>query len=88
MEAAIEEGFQLDGFMTQANFLKRANIAEVFSNISQRLSTNQLLKYSNDIKDLLLNDKLAEVFKVMAFSLDFDFILEVFDNQDNIDYLL
>lgn len=53
--------------MTQANFLKRANIAEVFSNISQRLSTNQLLKYSNDIKDLLLNDKLAEVFKVMAF---------------------
>ncbi|NDT20847.1 SAM-dependent methyltransferase, partial [Francisella tularensis subsp. holarctica] len=84
VEAAIEEGFQLDGFMTQANFLKRANIAEVFSNISQRLSTNQLLKYSNDIKDLLLNDKLAEVFKVMAFSLDFDFILEVFDNQDNI----
>ncbi|MDE5026593.1 SAM-dependent methyltransferase, partial [Francisella tularensis subsp. holarctica] len=38
--------------------------------------------------DLVLNDKLAEVFYVMAFSLVFDFILEVFDNQDNIDYLL
>ncbi|MDE4959656.1 SAM-dependent methyltransferase, partial [Francisella tularensis subsp. holarctica] len=51
------------------------NIAEVFRNISQRFSTNQLLKYINDIKDLHLNDKLAEVFKVIAFSLDFDFIL-------------
>ncbi|MDE4990653.1 hypothetical protein NAH39_12095, partial [Francisella tularensis subsp. holarctica] len=58
------------------------------SHISHRWSTTQLLKYSNDIKDLLLHDKLAEVFKVMAFSLDFDVILEVFDNQDNIDYLL
>ncbi|MDE4986481.1 SAM-dependent methyltransferase, partial [Francisella tularensis subsp. holarctica] len=79
-----EEGFQLDGFMTQANFVKISNIAEVFSNISQRLSTKQLLKYSNDIKDLLLNDKISEVFKVIAFSLDFDFILVLFDNQDNI----
>ncbi|MDE4992687.1 SAM-dependent methyltransferase, partial [Francisella tularensis subsp. holarctica] len=68
VEAAIEEGIQLVGFMTQANFLKRSNIAEVDSNISQRLSTNQLLKYGNDIKEILLNDQLAEVFKVMALS--------------------
>lgn len=87
-EAAVEVGFQLDGYMTQANFLKRAGISKVFSDISQRLSTKQHLKYSNDIKELLINDKLAEVFKVIAFSLDFDFVLDVFDNQDNIDYLL
>ncbi|MBK2357561.1 class I SAM-dependent methyltransferase [Francisella hispaniensis] len=87
-EAAIEVGFQLDGYMTQANFLKRAGISEVFSDISQHLGVKQYLKYSNDIKDLLLNDKLAEVFKVIAFSLDFDVVLDVFDNQDNIDYLL
>ena len=87
-EAAVEVGFQLDGYMTQANFLKRAGISEVFSDISQRLSTKQHLKYSNDIKELLINDKLAEVFKVIAFSLDFDFVLDAFDNQDNIDYLL
>ncbi|MFV9924304.1 MAG: class I SAM-dependent methyltransferase [Francisella endosymbiont of Hyalomma scupense] len=87
-EVAVEVGFQLDGYMTQANFLKRAGISEVFSDISQRLSTKQRLKYSNDIKELLINNKLAEVFKVIAFSLDFDFVLDAFDNQDNIDYLL
>ncbi|APC91026.1 MULTISPECIES: class I SAM-dependent methyltransferase [Francisella] len=87
-EAAVEVGFQLDGYMTQANFLKRAGISRVFSDISKRLNTNQQLKYSNDIKDLLLNHKLAEVFKVIAFSMDFDFVLDAFDNQDNIDYLL
>ena len=87
-EVAVEVGFHLDGYMTQANFLKRAGISEVFSDISQRLSTKQRLKYSNDIKELLINNKLAEVFKVIAFSLDFDFVLDAFDNQDNIDYLL
>ncbi|MFV9930811.1 MAG: class I SAM-dependent methyltransferase [Francisella endosymbiont of Hyalomma asiaticum] len=87
-EVAVEVGFHLDGYMTQANFLKRAGISEVFSDISQRLSTKQRLKYSNDIKELLISNKLAEVFKVIAFSLDFDFVLDAFDNQDNIYYLL
>lgn len=87
-EAAIEEGFQLDGYMTQANFLKRAGISEVFTELSKNLTPKEQLRYSNDIKELLLNDKLAEVFKVIGFSLNFDFILESFDNNDNVDYML
>ncbi|ASG68989.1 SAM-dependent methyltransferase [Francisella halioticida] len=87
-EAATEEGFQFDGYMTQANFLKRSGISEVFSDFSKSLSLKQRLKYNNDIKDLLLNDKLAEVFKVIGFSLGFDFVMDVFDNDDNVDYLL
>ena len=74
--------------MTQANFLKRSGISEVFIEISKSLSQKEQLRYNNDIKELLLNDKLAEVFKVMDFSLNFDFILESFDNDDNVDYLL
>ena len=40
------------------------------------------------MKELLLNDKLAEVFKVIGFSLKFDFVMDAFDNGDNIDYVL
>ncbi|MED7788223.1 SAM-dependent methyltransferase [Francisella sp. 19X1-34] len=87
-EAATEVGFELDGYMTQANFLKRSRISEVFTEHSRSLSQKDQLRYNNDIKDLLLNDKLAEVFKVIGFSLNFDFILESFDNDDNVDYLL
>ncbi|WP_191092598.1 class I SAM-dependent methyltransferase [Francisella sp. SYW-9] len=87
-EAATEVGFELDGYMTQANFLKRSGISEVFTEHSKGLNQKEQLRYNNDIKDLLLNDKLAEVFKVIGFSLNFDFILESFDNDDNVDYLL
>ncbi|MEY8701872.1 class I SAM-dependent methyltransferase [Francisella philomiragia] len=87
-EAATEAGFQLDGYMTQANFLKKAGIADVFDDVSKNLKSKDQLKYANDIKELLLNDKLAEVFKVIGFSVDFDYILDSFDNEDNLDYLL
>ncbi|GAB4224290.1 MAG: class I SAM-dependent methyltransferase [Francisella sp.] len=87
-ESAYESGFQLDGYMTQANFLKNAGISNIFSNLSNKLNLKDKLKYSNDMKTLLLNDKLSEVFKVIAFSLNFDVMLECFDNDDNIDYLL
>ncbi|API87388.1 class I SAM-dependent methyltransferase [Francisella uliginis] len=87
-EVATEEGFQLDGYMTQANFLKRAGISEVFTELSKSLTPKEQLRYSSDMKELLLNDKLAEVFKVIGFSLNFDFVMDAFDNNDNIDYML
>ncbi|AJI53983.1 class I SAM-dependent methyltransferase [Francisella philomiragia] len=87
-EAATETGFQLDGYITQANFLKKAGIANVFDDVSKNLKSKDQLRYANDIKELLLNDKLAEVFKVISFSVNFDYILDSFDNEDNIDYLL
>lgn len=87
-EAATEAGFQLDGYMTQANFLKKAGIADVFDDVSKNLKSKDQLRYTNDIKELLLNNKLAEVFKVIGFSVNFDYILDSFDNEDNIDYLL
>ena len=40
------------------------------------------------MKELLLGDKLGEVFKVIGLSKGFEPILEVFDNDDNVDYLL
>ena len=87
-EAAAEEGFQLDGYMTQANFLKRSEISEVFTEVSKRLTPKELFRYGSDMKELLLNDKLAEVFKVIVFSLNFDFVMDAFNNSDNIDYVL
>ncbi|AJC48719.1 SAM-dependent methyltransferase [Allofrancisella guangzhouensis] len=87
-EAATEVGFELDGYMNQANFLKRAGIDKVFTNLFQSLDQKDQLIYNRDLKELLLGDKLAETFKVICFSLGFDSILDVFDNEDNIDYLL
>ncbi len=87
-EAFTGCGFELDGYMTQANFLKNANVAEVFLQISQRLNETDRVKYSKDLKELLLGDKLAETFKVFCCSKDFDEVLGVFDNEDNIDYVL
>ncbi|QWU98991.1 class I SAM-dependent methyltransferase [Francisella salimarina] len=87
-EAAVESGFQLDGYMTQANFLKRASVVDVFEDVFKNLNSKDQLRYANDIKELLLNDKLAEVFKVIGFSVNFDYVLDSFDNEDNIDFLL
>ncbi|QIV94065.1 class I SAM-dependent methyltransferase [Allofrancisella frigidaquae] len=87
-EAATEVDFELDGYMNQANFLKRAGIDKVFINLFQSLEQKDQLIYNSDLKELLLGDKLAETFKVICFSLGFETILEVFDNEDNIDYLL
>ena len=77
-EAVDENGFGLDGYMTQANFLKRAGISQVFLDVSRKLSGTDRLKYNNDMKDLILNDKLAEVFKVFAFSIGYEPVLDVF----------
>lgn len=87
-ESACENGLELQGYMTQANFLKRADIAKVFATISKRLNAKEQIHYNNDMKELLLGDKLAEVFKVIGFSKEFEPILKVFDNDDNLDYLL
>lgn len=87
-ESACENGFELQGFMSQSNFLKRADVASVFANISKRINLEEQLKYSTDMKELLLGDKLAEVFKVIGLSLNFEPLLEVFDNDDNVDFLL
>ena len=87
-ESACENGLELQGYMTQANFLKRADVAKVFLDITKRLDPKDLVRYSNDMKELLLGDKLAEVFKVIGLSKEFEPILDVFDNDDNADYLL
>ncbi|WP_071664743.1 class I SAM-dependent methyltransferase [Francisella frigiditurris] len=87
-EAVNDCEFEIEGYMTQANFLKRANVSEIFLEIRKRLDQKYLAKYSQDLKELLLGDKLAETFKVFCFSRGVDEILEVFDNDDNLDYLL
>lgn len=87
-EAIVDSGFELDGYMTQANFLKRAGVSEVFLDRSKKIGERDRFKYNNDMKDLILSDKLAEVFKVFAFSVGYGQVLDVFDNDDNIDYLL
>ncbi|MGQ4002558.1 SAM-dependent methyltransferase [Francisellaceae bacterium CB300] len=87
-ESACENGLELQGYMTQANFLKRADVAKNFIEITKRLNSKDLIRYNNDMKELLLGDKLGEVFKVIGLSKGFEPILEVFDNDDNVDYLL
>jgi SAM-dependent MidA family methyltransferase len=87
-ESIVNCGFELDGYMTQANFLNQAGVASVFLDLTKDMDTNKKIKYSTDMKDLILGDKLAEMFKVISFSTGFDTVLDVFDNHDNIDYLL
>ena len=87
-ESACKNGLELQGYMTQANFLKRADVTKVFLDIIKRLSPEDQTRYNNDMKELLLGNKLAEIFKVIGFSKGFKPILKVFDNDDNIDYLL
>ena len=40
-EAAQDAGFQLEGYITQANFLKQANIAKVFEDVVQTLEPSR-----------------------------------------------
>ena len=87
-ENADSLGFILDGFMAQGNFLKNAKAVEIFQSIRQHLTKEQNITYTNDIKDLLLNNKLSEVFKVFCCSLNYDDVLDVFNCDDNIEYLL
>jgi len=87
-ESACKNGLELQGYMTQANFLKRADIAKIFLGITKGLDPKDQTRYNNDMKELLLGDKLAEVFKVIGLSKGYEPILEVFDNDDNVDYLL
>ena len=87
-ESIVACRFELDGYMTQANFLNRAGVANVFLDLTKYMPQDKKIKYSTDMKDLILGDKLAEMFKVISFSTGFDTVLDVFDNHDNIDYLL
>ncbi len=87
-ESACENSLEIQGYMTQANFLKRADVTKIFIDITKRLNPKDLIRYKNDMKELLLGDKLGEVFKVIGLSKGFNPILGVFDNDDNVNYLL
>lgn len=66
-EAAIENGFDVDGFTSQGNFLLNCGLAEVVENTSTN-SEIQRLQIVQQMKTLSLPGEMGERFKVIGLS--------------------
>ena len=64
-EAAIDCGFELASFKTQAQFLIDAGIADL---LSAETDVQQHMAYASQVKQLLLPGQMGEAFKVIEFS--------------------
>jgi len=66
-EAAIENGFDVDGFTSQGNFLINSGLAEIVENTSTN-SEVQRLQMVQQMKTLSLPGEMGERFKVIGLS--------------------
>lgn len=64
-EAAVNSGFELSSFKTQAQFLIDAGITEL---LSEERDPNKQIVYASQVKQLLLPGQMGEAFKVIEFS--------------------
>ncbi|GGG02171.1 MULTISPECIES: class I SAM-dependent methyltransferase [Cysteiniphilum] len=86
-ECAESLGFVLDGFATQGSFLSQAGIMCAYEKQQTDLNEKEKLRLNQELKLLTLSTELAENFKVMALSVDYDDVIEAFDDID-VSYLL
>ncbi len=86
-EAAEQLGFTLDGFATQGNFLSKAGILDTYQDAQSGLNEREILHLNQEMKLLTLSTELAENFKVIALSYEYDEVIEAFDEID-VSYLL
>jgi SAM-dependent MidA family methyltransferase len=86
-EAAEQLGFTLDGFATQGNFLSKAGILDAYQDAQSGLNEREILRLNQEMKWLTLSTELAENFKVIALSYEYDEVIEAFDEID-VSYLL
>lgn len=80
-EAAVENGFDVDGFTSQGNFLINAGLAEVVEN-TQSESEIQRLQLVQQMKTLSLPGEMGERFKVTGLSKGLDENIPGFEMRD------
>jgi SAM-dependent MidA family methyltransferase len=80
-EAAIENGFDVDGFTSQGNFLINAGLAEVVEK-TQTTTEIQRLQLLQQMKTLSLPGEMGERFKVMGLSKSLDENVPGFEIRD------
>jgi len=80
-EAAIENGFDVDGFTSQGNFLINAGLAETVENIKTDTDI-QRLQLVQQMKTLSLPGEMGERFKVMGLSKGLDENVPGFELRD------
>lgn len=79
--AAVETGFDVSGFTSQAMFLMGSGLAELHQSLTSDDPGQQLL-LAQQIKTLSLPSEMGERFKAMALSKDVDLYLIGFAMQD------
>jgi len=80
-EAAIENGFDVDGFTSQGNFLLNAGLAKIVDDI-ETSDDVQRLKLAQQMKTLSLPGEMGERFKVLGLSKGLDENIPGFELRD------
>lgn len=69
-ESALETGFKVAGFTTQAHFLMGTGLLEMSASVESEMT--EQIKIAQQIKTLTLPNEMGETFKVIALTQDFD----------------
>lgn len=80
-QAAVESGFEVSGYTTQACFLLGAGIDQLFLQCASESEQKQL-EYSQQVKHLTLPSEMGERFKVLGINRHFDHSLSAFNFKD------
>jgi len=82
IEAADKAGFELEGYVTQANFLFNNHLDRLVERAVEGLESVPLLKLSQEVKKLTLPAEMGERFKVMGLSKGLKQHLQGFSHND------
>ncbi|MDQ7074723.1 MAG: SAM-dependent methyltransferase [Gammaproteobacteria bacterium] len=82
VEAASKAGFELEGYVTQANFLFNNDLDQLVATAAEGLDKVALLKLSQAVKTLTLPSEMGERFKVMGLSKGLTQHLQGFSHND------
>jgi len=82
IEAADQAGFELEGYVTQANFLFNNRLDRLVEQAAEGLESVPLLKLSQEVKKLTLPAEMGERFKVMGLSKGLQQHLQGFSHND------
>jgi len=82
IEAADQAGFELEGYVTQANFLFNNQLDRLVEQAAEGLESVPLLKLSQEVKKLTLPAEMGERFKVMGLSKGLQQHLQGFSHND------
>lgn len=80
-EAAIEVGFDVNGYTSQANFLLNSGLSQI---VEKKMSddSKEQLKLAQQVKTLTLPSEMGERFKVVGLNKNLDMLLPGFEIND------